>query len=755
LASNDTPTPAGNSVSVPAIPATPAGFLARNMTTVVCVVLGVALAWYLLKDSADWLDDVFSLLKMIAGLGLVIFIHELGHFAAAKLCDVHVQTFSIGFGPPFLGICVLKWGETTYKIGWIPLGGFVKMVGEGEDNEENTEDPRSYKNKRVWQRMIIISAGVTMNMLLALICYVFVFMTHGEDRNVGVVGSVAPGGPAWKKGLRPGAFIHQIGNRTEPYYDELQREVMRAGKDSAVAIVFDDYGPSGASKRYDTAITPVRSDEILAPMLLIRSGTTPALLRRTGDIKQPVIPGSAAANATPPLESGDRVIAATDPDDSAKITPLRTDPRLPGTGALDYYDLERRIQRLAMKPIVLRVERAGSSNPVDITVPPAFARTVGLRMQMGQVVAVRENSPAASAELHLREGKTDGDIIDAVEVIGADGKKVRYSAEPGAGDEPLDPMRLPTQLAVWAASQPKDYTVKLMLARREGHGREAREVKLTWDRNWDLYDTPPSAWTVEMPMSIAGLGLAYQVESTVAGIDPGSPAASSAIKPKDVISAVSFKLEASGKQKQDASDVKEDQWAYFGSYLYTSPQITEVVVTVKGGEKVTLTPVEDKTWPLPERGMVFEPEKRNVKADGIGEALDMSSKRVVIKMMTIYENLLGVLRGKLSFRAFGGPLTIGKRAFDLAGHDMFEFILFIALININLAVVNFLPIPVLDGGHMVFLFYEGLRGKPPSDRWRFILTIMGLVVVLGLMLLTLGLDFDRYVLPTLKRWLGW
>src|SRR5262249_42970892 len=157
-----------------------------------------------------------NIAKVVFGLGLVIFIHELGHFLAAKWCDVHVQTFSIGFGPPFLGICSYKWGETTYKIGWIPLGGFVKMVGEGGENEENTEDPRSYKNKRVWQRMIIISAGVAMNMLLALICYMIVLMTHGEDRAVGVVGNVAPGGPAWKKGLRPGTLIQRIGDRTDP-----------------------------------------------------------------------------------------------------------------------------------------------------------------------------------------------------------------------------------------------------------------------------------------------------------------------------------------------------------------------------------------------------------------------------------------------------------------------------------------------------------------------------------------------------------
>ena len=112
---------------------------------------------------------------LLAGLGLslIIFIHELGHFLAAKWCDVHVKTFSIGFGPavPF---CSYKWGETTYMVGIIPLGGYVSMVGEGDNagDEDAEEDPRSFRHKSVGQRMLIISAGVIMNILLGMACFV-------------------------------------------------------------------------------------------------------------------------------------------------------------------------------------------------------------------------------------------------------------------------------------------------------------------------------------------------------------------------------------------------------------------------------------------------------------------------------------------------------------------------------------------------------------------------------------------------------
>ena len=93
--------------------------------------------------------------------------------------------------------CSFRWGETTYMIGVVPLGGYVKMVGEG-DGEEGDEDPRSFKNKPVWQRMAIISAGVTMNLILAFACFVFVFRTRGDDQVPGIIDRVDTGGPAWQ-----------------------------------------------------------------------------------------------------------------------------------------------------------------------------------------------------------------------------------------------------------------------------------------------------------------------------------------------------------------------------------------------------------------------------------------------------------------------------------------------------------------------------------------------------------------------------
>src|SRR5437868_401430 len=122
---------------------------------VTLAILG-ALFFYLYRTFDT--DGLWAIAKAALGLGFVIFVHELGHFLVAKWCDVHVTTFSIGFGPAIPG-CVFKWGETTYKLALFPLGGYVQMVGQvdGDEStdEEGTTDPRSYRNKSVGQRMAI------------------------------------------------------------------------------------------------------------------------------------------------------------------------------------------------------------------------------------------------------------------------------------------------------------------------------------------------------------------------------------------------------------------------------------------------------------------------------------------------------------------------------------------------------------------------------------------------------------------------
>src|SRR5262249_7376968 len=201
-----------------------------------------------------------------------------------------------------------------------------------------------------------------MNMILAFCIYLVVFALHGEDRAPGIVGVAQPGGPAWKKGFRPGTKIVRIGDLQNPYFDEMSRQVFKTGRDRDVDMTIETYS-NGRAMRQDVQVRPIRRGEVLAPMLLVSGSQVPELVRKRNGESQ-TMPATAAARSEPNFEFGDRVIAATDPDDPSKVTPLREDPRRPGIGALDHYDLERRFQLLLNETITLRVQREGAPSPI-------------------------------------------------------------------------------------------------------------------------------------------------------------------------------------------------------------------------------------------------------------------------------------------------------------------------------------------------------------------------------------------------------
>jgi RIP metalloprotease RseP len=164
-----------------------------------------------------------TIAKVALGLGFVIFIHELGHFLLAKWNGVKVEKFSIGFGPTLFG---WRRGETEYVLAALPLGGFVKMLGEGPDEQASqSTDPRAYPNKSVSARMAIISAGVIMNLLLAAACFVF-FYQHERHDSPAVLGEVIAGSPAYEAGLMVGDEIAAIDDRRDLGFTDLLQKVL-------------------------------------------------------------------------------------------------------------------------------------------------------------------------------------------------------------------------------------------------------------------------------------------------------------------------------------------------------------------------------------------------------------------------------------------------------------------------------------------------------------------------------------------------
>lgn len=169
-------------------------------------------------------------------LGVMILIHELGHFWAALSVGVRVETFSIGFGPRLFGF---RRGDTDFRISAVPFGGYVRMFGE-QPGEDTASDPRSFQSKARWQRAIVIVAGPLMNVLLAIALVTGLYM-YGFPREApstdAVISSVASGSPAESAGLHPGDRIVQIGSKRSPsWQDVLTEEALNANHSIPVQV---------------------------------------------------------------------------------------------------------------------------------------------------------------------------------------------------------------------------------------------------------------------------------------------------------------------------------------------------------------------------------------------------------------------------------------------------------------------------------------------------------------------------------------
>jgi regulator of sigma E protease len=161
-------------------------------------------------------------------LGAIIFVHELGHFLFAKLLGVRVLKFSLGFGPKLIG---KKYGDTEYLISSVPLGGYVKMLGETQDEELKEEERAvAYNYQNVWKRFIIVFAGPLFNILFAVVIFFFSFVS-GLPVLVPEIGSVMPDMPAEKAGLMKGDRIVGIDGVSINQWDEMTEVIhSNAGK---------------------------------------------------------------------------------------------------------------------------------------------------------------------------------------------------------------------------------------------------------------------------------------------------------------------------------------------------------------------------------------------------------------------------------------------------------------------------------------------------------------------------------------------
>jgi regulator of sigma E protease len=714
-----------------------------------------------------WAFISFGFITSVAmaalGLGFVIFVHELGHFLVAKLCGVKCEKFYVGFDVPIrIGPLQLprtlfrkQWGETEYGIGIIPLGGYVKMLGQ-DDNPANTAkeaeriritreqsgnqgsgdardqfDPRSYPAKTVPQRMAIISAGVIMNLIFAVI-FGMVAYRMGVSYTPTVVGSTSPGLSAWEVGLQTGDRILQLGRDGEPsqnlrFDKDMMIKVMMTGAHRDMDLLVQRYAPPGSPAPEPEWITVTLSSPQKQQNGRPLIGIGPSAINQIGatDEFRRIYAHLPANQTQPALEQGDRIVGIN------------------GVAVVGYPELARELARRVDNPLALEIERpaadgdSGSAAPrhLRVDVPTHPVRWLGLQMTMGPISSVQQGSVAERAGLKV------GDQLEKLN-----------------GEPILDPLEFP-EIVRRLAGQ----TIRLEV-RRPGTS-EPLSLPLTPVEPTMLHLAAGSGW----PVPVEALGIAYPIENTVARVVEGSPAAKAGIEPGDLIHTAEFVPDSAADESLEremfgirrtlyevlfhkrpvrpiALGEQQRDWQRVHDRIQLSLPKTQVKLTYQRGDfahTVEMLPVVAPGWFNPDRGLGLLALEEVHRVDAWATAFRLGWRETVESMRQVYFILYKLVSGQLSPTNLGGPAAIATMAGLEASESIARLLVFLTLLSANLAVINFLPIPVLDGGHAMFLLYEGVWGKPVNERVAFGLTMVGFCFVLGLMLFVIGLDVWR------------
>lgn len=721
-----------------------------NETMLSIFSLGENYTW-MLADVASmiqqWKSNLYNILLMMLGLGFVIFVHELGHFLAAKMFGVKCEKFYIGFDVPIkIGpirlpakLAKFQWGETEYGIGSIPLGGYVKMLGQDDNpanlKEENQRiladkpsdsasdseqsvrtpklDPRSYPAKPVFARMIIISAGVIMNLIFGVLMAATAFRL-GVPYSPAVLGSTTPGDPAWKNGLKPGDRIVGIESSQDDQmsFDEIRKKIAIGGIRNNQQPIEITYQRQGERKTIQVPGSMAHAD----PQARHNFQTIGIRSTAITKIGQSIIYGDlqeVEGKKLPEFQLGDKIIGV----DGVMLEANE------GTSEFFGHQLDELLHPKLNKRVELSVERTEGSNKQTVTVPlePLALKTLGLRFLPDAVTVVAENSPAAQAGIRM------GDV------------PTKFNGQPID-----DAITLPNRIACLAG---QSVTLELSRANSE-------PVLLEW--------TVPNRFLLEndlptfgnVGLELPGSGLVYRPSPKIASVAPNSIAAQSSLKPGDVIQQLQFgKISEDHskylkKAKLDNLFVKQtpvDNFRnvqYFHSIIQALPVGLPLKLVVERDSKIETAEVavhQESDVFSADRRLPLSPYRQTYIAKSWSQALGKGVQEIRRGIGDVLEFLQLIVTGK-AFNYIGGPATIAVQATSAASQGITPLLMFLTLLSANLAVVNFLPIPALDGGHMVFLATEAITGKPVNEDLQIKLTVGGMVALLCLMVLAFRND---------------
>ncbi|MFA5865693.1 MAG: RIP metalloprotease RseP [Phycisphaerae bacterium] len=653
------------------------------------------IASVLLSDLVGYLKDIWFILLVLIGFSVIIFVHELGHFLMAKWVGIRVETFAIGFGPRLLGF---RAGGTDYCLRLLPLGGYVKMMGQedfamDQDRVEATKvDSASFLAKTPGQRALVVCGGVVMNVIFAAVAFIIVFM-KGLDFTAPIVGGVIPESPAAAAGIQQGDKVIAVNGHSILNFNELQLAILTSDPATGVELEINRNG-----KIVQTTVKPRENKK----EELLQIGVSPAASLTVWD---PGMPEPGGQN----LQEGDTILQVN------SVKPKYFD------------DVEQLVMKAAGKTVELTVERKVENRLHKIKV-----------LKRAYLILLPQREKPASGT-SLASGKNLSDISqENVSLLGLASRRKfistpESSATPDQTSNPNYVQGGDIVLQIGNILHPTRKEIRDYLFDLRGKQVELEVIRDDVRKQVKL-DIPWREMKFEYLLGALGFDDMTPIVSTVV---KGTPAAKLNIPRGAKILACNDKPVANWFDILDSFKANAGKPVKL-TFEYGEKKQTGVMDIPKLGEwENTVTYAID---------FFNKPVMTTIKGNNPYQALGLGLRQTwnIIKSVYVTIQRVAITR-TIGVKQLSGPIYIIHKGKEVAEAGFYKLLYYMALISANLAVINFLPMPVVDGGLMLILLLEKIRRRALSARSTAIWQAVGLMLIVALFLTVTYNDISKII----------